>query len=73
MREDDLLKIFGNNLHNERLKKNISIKELSKITKIRESYLKKIELGEAKKISSKYIIVLSDALDIKPKELCKGI
>lgn len=47
-----LILILGMILRNERLKNNLTLEELSKLTNISESELDKIELGKIKTPSS---------------------
>ncbi len=71
--EYELLTTFGKNLQTIRINKKISIKELSNKTKIREQYLRKIEKGQAKKLATKHLFRISDALKINLSELLKGL
>lgn len=73
MTEDDVLKIFGENVRKQREKKNLTIKEFSQKTKIREQYLIKIENGNAVNLPLSYVFILSEGLKIKPHILCFGI
>ena len=67
------LKIFGNNVKQNRIKHNMTIKELADSTGITEKYIIKIENGEACKMSCLYIFKLANAFNIEPSELCDGI
>ena len=73
MTEDEVLKIFGENVRKQRENKNITIKELSQKTKIREQYLIKIENGSAFNLPLSYVFILSEGLKTKPHILCFGI
>ena len=66
-----ILKILGNNVQKIRLKKNISIKEMSEKTGIREKYLKKIEKGEAMGITTSKIFLIAEALSVRVSLLLK--
>ncbi len=66
-----LIKNLGNNVQKIRLSKNISIKEMSEKTGIREKYLKKIEKGEAMGITTSKIFLIADALSVKVSLLVK--
>ena len=66
-----LIKILGNNVQKIRISKNISIKEMSEKTGIREKYLKKIEKGEAIGITTSKIFLIADALSVKVSLLVK--
>ena len=73
MKEQDVLKTFGANLKKHREKMNMTIKELSQKTKIREQYLIKIEQGSAANLPLYYVFKLSEGLKTKPHILCLGI
>lgn len=64
-----LLKKIGLNLIKLRLIKNISIKELSEQTKIRKSYLQKIEKGDAVGMKLSHLVKLIKVLKITAHEL----
>lgn len=66
-----ILKILGNNVQKIRLSKNISIKEMSEKTGIREKYLKKIEKGEAIGITTSKIFLIAYALSVRVSLLLK--
>ena len=66
-----LIKILGKNIQKIRISKNISIKEMSEKTGIREKYLKKIEKGEAIGITTSKIFLIADALSVKVSLLIK--
>lgn len=72
--DDKAIKLFknlGENVQEIRQSKNISIKEVSEKTGIREEYLKKIEKGEAFGITTSIIFVIADALSVKVSLLLK--
>lgn len=73
MTDDKMLKIFGYNVKKQREKINMSIKELSNKTKIREKYLIKIEEGNAKGITASKAFMLIEALNSNAEELFKGL
>lgn len=66
-----LIKILGKNIQKIRISKNISIKEMSEKTGIREKYLKKIEKGEAIGITTSKIFLIANALSVKVSLLVK--
>ena len=66
-----LIKILGKNIQKIRINKNISIKEMSEKTGIREKYLEKIEKGEAIGITTSKIFLIADALSVKVSLLVK--
>ena len=66
-----ILKILGKNVQKIRQSKNITIKEMSEITGIREKYLKKIEKGEAMGITTSKIFLIADALSVRVSLLLK--
>lgn len=69
----EVLKIFGKNVQEIRINKNISLKELSKKTKIRLQYLKKIEKGTALRLSTRHLFKIAGGLKVKLKELLEGL
>ena len=73
MNEKEVLKIFGENVRNQREKENISLKELSEITKIREQYLAKIENGEGRGMTLSCVFKIAEGLKTKPHKLCENI
>ncbi len=73
MTDEKMLKIFGYNVKKQREKINMSIKELSNKTKIREKYLIKIEEGNAKGITASKAFMLIEALNSNAEELFKGL
>ena len=66
-------KNFGKNIKNFREKRNMTIQELSELTGIRTQYLKRIELGIAKRLNASHIFIFAKALKIKPHEVVKNI
>lgn len=76
IKDDDILekfRIFGANVKKCREKADMTIKELSKTTGIREHYLRRIEKGDCKGISISQVYLLADNLNVPPHELCEGI
>jgi len=71
MNEEEMFKNFGENVRKQREKENITLEELSKKTKIRKQYLKKIENGKATGMPCFYLLILAQALNTKASELCK--
>ncbi len=67
------LKIFGKNVQKLRTTENLTIKQLSEKTQIREHYLKKIEKGTAIGVSTKHLFKLAIALNVSPSELVKNL
>ena len=61
----NIIKNLGSNVQKIRQSKNISIKELSEKTGIREKYLKKIEKGEAMGITTSKIFLIAYALSVR--------
>lgn len=59
-----LIKILGMILRLRRIQKNISIKDLSKMTDISKSELNKIENGKIKAPSSVFLYRLANVLDL---------
>ena len=61
---------LGNHIKSIRESKDISLKEISKITGIRENYLEKIEIGKAYNVHvSRHLFKIADALKITIHEL----
>lgn len=71
MNTEEILKKFGENVRRQREKQNLTLKELSKKTKIREYYLKKIEDGKASGIKCSHLMILACALNVKAYKLCE--
>ena len=69
----DIYKIFGNNVRKYREEKELTLKELSFLSKINIKYLIKIEKGEAKRITTRHIFTLAIALKIQPYKLVIGL
>lgn len=63
--------ILGMILRNERLKNNLTLEELSKLTNISASELDKIELGKIKAPSSVFLFRLSKVLNLDYNEMLK--
>lgn len=73
MNEEEMLKIFGENVRKQREKENITLEEMAKKTKIKKQYLQKIENGNAAGIRCSHIFIIAHALNIKAYKLCKGL
>ena len=73
MDTNEVLKIFGQNLHKARINAKLSLKELSEMTQINEKYLKRIEEGTAFGLPVSYVFILSQALKTKAYILCDGL
>jgi len=71
--EKELFRIFGKNIREFREEKNMTIEELSLITGIRVSYLKRIEKGLASKIKTSHIFIFAEAFHLKPHKIVKGL
>lgn len=71
--EEEILKKFGENIREFREDRNMTLKELSIITGIRMQYLKRIELGTAKKLNASHVFIFAEAFNIKPHELVENI
>lgn len=67
------LKITGQNIKENREKKGITLEEVSQKTGIRVSYLKKIENGEAFRVSSKHLFLIAETLNVMPHILLEGL
>lgn len=61
----EIFKIVGENIQKARISKNITIKQLSIGTGIREKYLEKIEKGEAIGITTTKLFKIADVLGVK--------
>ncbi len=68
-----VFKIIGQNIKENREKKGITLEEVSQKTGIRIAYLKKIENGEAFRVSTKHLFLIAEALNIMPHILVKGL
>ncbi len=73
IKRDEILKFAGEKIKSIRLSKNITIKELSKETKIKESYLLKIKKGKAIQMSLKHVFLIAKAFEVKLSELLKDL
>lgn len=71
--EEEILKKFGENIREFREDRNMTLKELSIITGIKMQYLKRIELGTAKKLNASHVFIFAEAFNIKPHELVENI
>ena len=73
MYNSNLLIQFGKNVQEIRLKRNMSIEEVSFKTGINVRYLKKIEKGEAKKVSTKHLYLFIEVFKVRPELLFKDM
>ena len=71
--EEEFLKKFGENIREFREERSMAIEELSTITGIRAQYLKRIELGTAKRLNVDHIFIFAEAFNLKPHEIVKGL
>jgi len=71
MNEEEMLKIFGENIRKQREKENLTLKDIAEKTKIREQYLQKIENGNAAGIRCSHIFIIAYALKTKAHKLCE--
>ena len=72
LKKEEIYRIFGENIRKFREERNMTIEEFSMITDIRVQYLKRIELGMAKRLNASHIFIFAEAFKIKPHELVKG-
>ncbi len=68
-----IFKILGQNIQKQRKKINITLDEFSERTKIRKSYLIKIEKGEAYGLTTTKFFKIAEALEIRPHLLAEGL
>ena len=73
MKEDNILIKFGKNVQNIRLKRNLTLEEVSDKTGIKISYLKKIEKGEAKRVSTKHLFLFVEVFEVGPSRFFEGM
>ena len=71
--EEELFRNFGKNIREFREEKNMTIEELSLITGIRVSYLKRIEKGLVRRIKTSHIFIFAEAFHLKPHEIVKSL
>ena len=64
---------FGKNVQKIRLKRNLSLEEVSHKTGIKINYLKKIEKGEAKRVSTKHLFLFVEIFEAKPSSFFEGM
>ena len=60
---------FGKKIRKLRKERNLSVKELSKLTGIREQYLYKIESGKAYGMCTSYVLLFAKSLNVEIKSL----
>lgn len=65
MYKDTNGKIFGNNVKRLRLERNLTLAQLSKLSKISKPYLTKIENGETKSLKLSHLDKLCKAFDVR--------
>jgi len=70
MDTDKALKILGNKIKELRLEKQLTLKDLSKLTELSEKYLQNIENGKID-YPSHILFVLANALEIDIVEIVK--
>ena len=73
MQKENILIQFGKNVQKIRLKKNLTLEEVSLKTGINIGYLKKIEKGKAKRVSTKHLFLFAEAFQAKPSSFFKNI
>ena len=66
--KEDFLKVFGNNLKETRLEKNLSYRQLAQRCDIDYSHISRIEKGEIN-IQLSTVLELAKGLEIHPQEL----
>ena len=71
--QEIFLKILGKRIKEKRIAKQISVKDIAKLTGINISYLYKIERGQAYGIALSKIFVIANVLDIPPHILVEGL
>ena len=71
--EEEFFKKFGENIREFREERNMTLEDLSIITGIKAQYLKRIELGTAKRVHASHIFIFAEAFKIKPHEFVKGL
>ena len=71
--EEEFFKKFGENIREFREERNMTLEDLSIITDIKAQYLKRIELGTAKRLNVSHIFIFAEAFKIKPHEVVKGL
>lgn len=65
----DVLKQFSENIKRLRIKNNMTIQELSRITCINEKYLIKIEKCEAKRLQLHHLDIFCKCFNVETKEI----
>ncbi|MBQ4646016.1 MAG: helix-turn-helix transcriptional regulator [Candidatus Gastranaerophilales bacterium] len=73
MKEDNILIKFGKNVQKIRLKRNLTFEEVSILTGIKISYLKKIEKGEAKRVSTKHLFLFVEVFEVGSSRFFEGM
>lgn len=67
------LKVSGDRIKIQRLLRNVTIEQMSLKTGIKESYLIKIEKGEATRMTLRQFFKIADVLEVLPHEFIKGL
>jgi transcriptional regulator with XRE-family HTH domain len=70
LRDEDYIKSFGENLRAVRKRKNLSMSEIAKKTRVELNSLYRIEKGKVD-ISISTLKAIADALEIPPAQLLK--
>lgn len=70
---NEVLVHFGKNVQKIRLKRKLSLEEVSVKTGIKISYLKKIEKGEAKRVSTNHLFLFIGVFNAKPSLFFEGM
>ena len=65
------ISILGNKIREKRKEKKLTLKTLSKMTKISQSELSKIEKGEIENPSNVFLYRLAKALDVEYNDLLR--
>ena len=73
MSEVNSLAIFGKNVQKIRLKRRLTLEEVSKKTGIKIGYLEKIEKGVAKRVSTKHLFLFAEIFEAKPSSFFEGM
>lgn len=66
MNENDIYRIFAKNVQKYREQKGVSIEELTILSGINHKYLCRIESATAKRLTTKHLFQIAQALEIEP-------
>lgn len=66
-------KLLGQNIHNAREKRKITLEELAQKTGIHKQYLFKIERGEAYDVNITHCLLIATILKVKIYTLVEGL